>query len=119
MSLYFFDGDVNYALIEERRNKMAQAPQASPIVSFIPLILIFMVFYFLLIRPQKQKQIEHQNMVSNLKKNDEVITNGGIHGTIVNVKENSVVLRVDDNVKIEVQRGSVATVKKSRQTESK
>jgi preprotein translocase subunit YajC len=90
---------------------MAQTPAPSPIVSFIPLILIFAVFYFLLIRPQKQKQIEHQNMINNLKKNDEVITAGGIHGTIVNVKDKSVVLRVDENVKIEVEKSSISVVK--------
>ena len=54
-------------------------------------------------------------MVTALKKNDEVITSGGIHGTIVDVKEGSVVLRIDDNVKMEVQKNAVTTIKKSRQ----
>jgi len=93
---------------------MGQAPQANPIVSFLPLILIFAVFYFLLIRPQKQKQQEHQNMVSSLKKNDEVITTGGIHGTVVNVKDKTLVVRVDENVKLEVEKHSVTVVKKSQ-----
>jgi preprotein translocase subunit YajC len=100
---------------------MGQAPQAqgtaqpSPLVSMMPIILIFIVFYFLLIRPQQKKQQEHLDMVKKLKKNDEVVTNGGIHGTIVNVKDNSVVLRVDDNCKIEVQRSSIGVVKKTRE----
>jgi len=93
---------------------MGQAPQANPIVSFLPLILIFAVFYFLLIRPQKQKQQEHQNMVSSLKKNEEVITTGGIHGTVVNVKDKTLVVRVDENVKLEVEKHSVTVVKKSQ-----
>ena len=103
-------------------NAYAEAPaqgaagaQASPLFSFMPIIIIFIIFYFLLIRPQKKAQDEHRDMVSKLKKNDEVITNGGIHGTITNVKDNSVVLKVDDNVKIEVQKSAVATLKKSRQ----
>ena len=88
--------------------------QANPIVSLMPIFIIFIIFYFLLIRPQKKAQQDHKKMVSELKKNDEVITNGGIHGTIVNVKETTVVLRVDDNVKIEIQKSAVGTIKKSR-----
>jgi len=80
----------------------------------MPIIIIFVIFYFLLIRPQKKSQEEHKKLISGLKKNDEVITSGGIHGTIVNVKEGSVVLRVDDNVKIEIQRSAIGTMKKSR-----
>jgi len=93
----------------------AAGPAGNPLLSFMPIIIIFVIFYFLLIRPQKKAQEDHKKMVSALKKNDEVITNGGIHGTIVNVKETSVVLRIDDNVKIEVQKNSVTTIKKSRQ----
>ncbi len=97
---------------------MGRPPQGqaggSPLVGFMPIILIFFIFYFLLIRPQKKKQMEHQNMVSNLKKNDEVVTSGGIHGTVVNVKENSVVVRVDENVKLEIQKSAVAYLKKKK-----
>jgi len=102
-------------------NAYAQAPGAqaqatgSPLISLMPIVVIFIIFYFLLIRPQKKAQSDHKKMVSELKKNDEVITSGGIHGTIVNVKDNSVVLRVDDNVKFEVQKNAVSTIKKSRQ----
>ncbi|MFH1655905.1 MAG: preprotein translocase subunit YajC [Candidatus Omnitrophota bacterium] len=91
---------------------MGQA-QANPIISFLPLILIFGVFYFLLIRPQKKKQLEHQNMVASLQKNEEVITAGGIHGTVVNVKEKSITIRIDENVKVEVEKNSISVVKKS------
>ena len=86
--------------------------QANPLANFIPIILIFIIFYFLLIKPQKQKQKEHQDMLKSLKKNDEVVTNGGIHGTIVNIKDRTVTLRVDDNTRIEIQKESVAFVKK-------
>lgn len=83
---------------------------ASPII-LIPFIIA--IFYFLVIKPQKKTQSEHQNMISNLKKNDEVITIGGIYGTVVNVKENSIILRVDDNVKIEFQKSAISTIKKA------
>jgi preprotein translocase subunit YajC len=86
--------------------------QANPLFGLMPVILIFIVFYFLLIRPQKKAQDEHKKMVAGLKKNDEVITAGGIHGTVMNVKDNTVTLKVDDNVKIEVQKSSVMTMKR-------
>jgi preprotein translocase subunit YajC len=88
-------------------------PTVSPIVNFLPLIFIFIIFYFLLIRPQKTKEKEHQKMLSNLNKNDEVVTSSGIHGTIVNVKDKTLILRVDDNVKIEIEKNCVAYKKKS------
>ncbi|MFC1674733.1 preprotein translocase subunit YajC [Candidatus Omnitrophota bacterium] len=80
----------------------------SPLMNFFPLILIFVVFYFLLIRPQKQKEKEHQKMISELNKNEAVVTSSGIHGTIVNVKDKSLILRVDDNVKIEIEKNCIA-----------
>ncbi|MFH1888763.1 MAG: preprotein translocase subunit YajC [Candidatus Omnitrophota bacterium] len=82
-------------------------------ISLFPLILIFVVFYFLLIRPQKAREKEHQKVIANLNKNDEVVTSGGIHGTIVNVKDKTVTLRIDDNVKMEIEKGAVAQVKKA------
>ena len=85
---------------------------AGPLMNLMPILLIFVVFYFLLIKPQRKAQDEHKKMVTSLKKNDEVITSGGIHGTIVNVKEHTVTLKVDDNVKVEVQKGSISTMKR-------
>lgn len=85
---------------------------SSPLVNLLPIILIFVIFYFLLIRPQKKQQDLHKKMIASLKKNDEVITAGGIHGTIMNVKDHSVTLKVDDNVKVEVQKSSIATMKR-------
>lgn len=92
---------------------------AGSIVSFLPLILIFVVFYFLLIRPQQKERKRHDEMVKNLAKNDEVVTSGGIHGTIVNIKETSVVLRVDENAKIEVDKYAIAYTTKKRTGEEK
>ncbi|MDD4953344.1 MAG: preprotein translocase subunit YajC [Candidatus Omnitrophica bacterium] len=84
----------------------------NPLINMFPLILIFIIFYFLLIRPQKQKEKEHQKMLTGLNKNDEIITTGGIHGTIVGVKEKTVLLRIDDNVKIEIEKSCVAYLQK-------
>ena len=89
---------------------MGAGPNA--IFNLLPVILIFIVFYFMLIRPQKKTQDEHKKMIAGLKKNDEVVTSGGIHGTIANVKDETVTLKVDDNVKIEVSKNSVAVMKR-------
>ena len=90
---------------------MPQAQAANPIVNLFPIIAIFVIFYFLLIRPQKTKEKEHQKMLSNVNKNDDVVTTGGIHGTIVNVKDKSVILRIDENVKIELEKNCIAYLK--------
>src|ERR1700676_467487 len=74
---------------------------------YVPIIAIF---YFLIIRPQRQQQKKLKTMLDNLKKNDEVITTSGIHGTVVIVKEKTVVLRVDEGCRIEFDRESIASV---------
>lgn len=84
----------------------------SPLISLMPILFIFIIFYFLLIRPQKKAQDEHKKMIEALKKNDEVVTSGGIHGTIVNVKESVVTLKVDDNVKVDVEKSCITRVKR-------
>ena len=78
------------------------------VLNLIPLIFMFAVFYFLLIRPQQKKQQEHQRMISNLKKNDRVVTMGGIHGTIVMVKDKTFVLRIDENTRMEIDKSSIS-----------
>lgn len=83
-----------------------------PLVNLMPLLLIFLVMYFLLIRPQAKQQKELARMQSKLKKNDEVVTVGGIHGTVVNVKESVVTLRVDDNVRMDVDKTSIGRLVK-------
>lgn len=86
------------------------AQQANPLMTFLPLIVIFVVFYFLLIRPQSRRAKEHKKMVENLAKGDEVVTNGGVLGRIIDVGDNFVAVEVAENVRIKVQRQSVATV---------
>lgn len=89
-----------------------QTQAINPLINLMPLVLIFIIFYFLLIRPQRQAQKEHQRMLASLSKNEEVVTTGGIHGTIINVKEKTVILRIDENVKVEVDKNCIAYLKK-------
>lgn len=90
---------------------MPQGQAVNPLINFLPLILIFVIFYFLLIRPQKSKEKEHQKMLAGLNKNDEVVTSSGIHGTIIAVKDKTVTLRIDDNVKIEIEKNCISVKK--------
>ena len=76
----------------------------------VPLILIVFIMYFFMIRPQSKKQKEIQRMIDALKKGDKVVTIGGIHGTIAQTKEKTVIVKVDDNTKIEFNRTAIATV---------
>jgi preprotein translocase subunit YajC len=76
----------------------------------IPYILIFAIFWFLLIKPQRDKEKKRKEMVKNLAKNDDVVTAGGIHGRVVQVKDSTVVVRVDDNAKIEFDKETIQSV---------
>ncbi|MDY6903750.1 MAG: preprotein translocase subunit YajC [Thermodesulfobacteriota bacterium] len=91
------------------------APQGGGFMGLVPLILIFVIFYFLLIRPQQKKTKEHQEMVNNLKKGDPVITNGGIHGRLTAVDDATVTVEVADRVRIKVSRQSIAGLKQAAQ----
>ncbi len=86
------------------------APAGGGFTAFIPLILMFVIFYFLLIRPQQKKAKEHQNMINNLKKGDRIITSGGIHGTITSLGDTTLSLEIAENVKIKINRGNVAAL---------
>jgi preprotein translocase subunit YajC len=99
---------------------LAQAQSAAPqqvpgggIGSFfVPLIFIFIIMYFVMIRPQKKRQEQQQKLISSLKTGDKVVTNAGIHGLISNVKDNTVLVKVADNVKIEMDKAAITTVLK-------
>jgi preprotein translocase subunit YajC len=80
------------------------------ITTLIPFALIIVIFYFLIIRPQNKKQKDTQRMLGALKKGDKVVTAGGLHGVIQSVKESTVILRVDDNTKLEFSRSSISNV---------
>ena len=92
-------------------------PAGSPLSTVVPFVCVGVIFYFLIIRPQNQRQKQLQSLVSNLKTGDKVVTNGGIHGIIANVKEGSTLsLKIADNVKIEIDKSSIASVDKSSES---
>lgn len=93
---------------------MPTVQTANPLTYIFPYLIIFIIFYILLIRPQRQKEKEHRLMLNELKKNDDVVTASGIHGTIVNVKDKTIILRIDENVKMEVDKSCIAYVKKAQ-----
>ena len=96
---------------------LAQAQTAAPggaggIATFVPFIFIFIIMYFVLFRPQMRRQKEQQRLVSALKTGDRVVTSAGIHGLISNVKETTVIVKVADNVKIEMEKSAITSVVK-------
>ena len=97
---------------------LAQAQPATPVspggasslMQLAPLVLMFAAMYFLLIAPQRKKQKAHEKMLTELKAGDEVVTAGGVYGTITSVREDRFVVRVGENNKIEVGKGFISTV---------
>jgi preprotein translocase subunit YajC len=97
---------------------MGAAPQAADgssggnmLVQLAPLVIIFVIFYFLLIRPQQKKAKEVKRMLESLKKGDKIITAGGIYGVIESIDVNTVIVKIAETVKIKVNRSSISTVR--------
>lgn len=90
-------------------DQTAAAP--GPLAMFMPVAVMFGIFYFLVFRPQSQARKQHEVMLKDLKKNDEVVTTGGIIGTVVNVKPDAVTIRVDENVRLDVERSAIARLR--------
>ena len=88
----------------------AAAPAGGGLTQFIPLVLIFIVFYFLLIRPQQKKAKEQQDFLTNLKRGDRVMTGGGIHGQITGLTDSAVTLEIANSVRVKVHRGYVLAI---------
>ena len=80
------------------------------VTTFITFGLVILIFYFLIIRPQNKRQKETKRMIEALKKGDKVVTIGGIRGTVISVKEESVIVKVDDNTKLELNKSAVSNV---------
>ena len=72
--------------------------------------LIFLIFYFMIVRPQQKRQKERQKMLDAIKKGDKIITAGGMHGTVIGVEDKTVLVQIADNVKVKVDRGSVSSI---------
>jgi len=95
---------------------LAQAASPSgpnPLASFVPIILIFIIMYFLLFRPQMKRQKEQAAMASALKTGDRIVSASGIHGMISNVKDRTVIVKIADNVKIEMEKSAITNVIKA------
>lgn len=87
-----------------------EAAGPSPMANILLLVGMFVIFYFILIRPQQKRVKEHKNLVASLKKGDEVVTNGGLLGKLAEVGEQYVIVEIADNVQIKLQRSAVAAV---------
>ncbi len=97
----------------------ADAGSAGGFASFIPLILMFVIFYFLLIRPQQKKAKEHREMIANLKKGDKIITSGGIYGQITAVDDGILTVEISDKVRVKLGRANVSAVVQSQSQPAK
>lgn len=100
---------------ENLAHAMGQGPAAGgqaggPLMTFMPLILMFVIFYFLLIRPQQKKQKEHKLMLDNVTRGDRVVTAGGLYGRVVDVKDDVLTLDLGNDVHVQVGRGFISTV---------
>ncbi len=83
---------------------------ANGFAQLVPLILIMLVFWFLLIRPQQKRMREHRDMIDALKKGDKIITNGGLYGTIIDIKDDFIRVEIADGVRVKMQREAVASL---------
>ena len=97
---------INYA------HAQATAQQPSMLASFIPLILIFLIFYFLLIRPQQKKQKEHKVLLDSIKRGDEILSSGGILGKVIKVDNDKLTVEIAKGVNVSIIRSTVADVVK-------
>lgn len=88
------------------------------ILSMLPLVAVFVIFYFLLIRPQTKKAKEHKVMLDRLKKGDRVMTSGGMYGTIYSLSQDKAVLIISENVRVEVGRGYIQDIVKPAEAEA-
>jgi preprotein translocase subunit YajC len=95
---------MNYLLMAQ---PAADGSQPNPIMTFLPMILIIAVFYFFMIRPQMKKQKEVAAFRNSLAKGDKVVTTGGIYGKIVEMNDTTVLLQVDDNVKLRIDKNAI------------
>ena len=90
------------------------AAASGPLALVFPFAMMFVIFYVIVFRPQTKARKEHDNMLKGLKKHDEVVTSGGLIGTVANLKPDTVTLKVDENVRVEVERSAITRLLKSR-----
>ena len=98
------------AFVQGTGGGAAANPVVQQLISILPFIGIFAIFYFLLIRPQQRQRREREAMLGAVKKGDRVVTTGGLHGTVFGLSENTVTLRVGDGVKLEFDRSAIGRI---------
>ena len=86
----------------------AEGASPSPLIQFLPFIFVFAIFYFLLIAPMRKRQKALQAMIAALKKGDKVVTNGGLYGEVAALQEDTVILKLAENVKVKVARSAIS-----------
>jgi len=111
MSIYSLNPIIAMAQPQNSDGKVA-----SPLATFVPLVLMMVVFWFLLIRPQQKKQKQQQQMLAKLKSGDRVVTNSGIIGTVVTVKDKAVTIRTAGDTKLEFTKGAIAEIVESSES---
>lgn len=97
----------------------AQGGNSNPIMSFLPLILIAVVFYFFMIRPQTKRMKDQKNFIENLKKGDKIVTVGGIHGKIAEINDDTFLMEIEGGVKMKIDRVSVSLEASKKLNETK
>ena len=101
-----------HLFLAQAQSAPAPSSPVGGIGSFVPFIFIFIIMYFVMIRPQKKRQEQQQKLIASIKTGDRVVTSAGIHGLISNVKDTTVIVKVADNVKIEMEKSAITTVLK-------
>ena len=98
---------INLSFLNVLGQQSAATGQSNPLITFLPLILVFVVFYFFMIRPQMKKQKELNNYRNSLAKGDKIVTTGGIYGRVAEVKDNIVMIDVGGDIKLKVDKSAV------------
>ncbi len=105
-------------MLTELAYAMGPAPdggqgQGGGLLGFLPLVLIFVIFYFMLIRPQQKKAKEHKSMIDNIKRGDKVVLSGGEYGVVEDVKTNTVTVKIAENVKVKYGKAYIAGIRQT------
>lgn len=104
--------DLAYAMAPSQQGGQAQG---SGLMGFLPLVLIFVIFYFLLIRPQQKRSKEHKKMLDNLKKGDKIILSGGEYGVIEEVRPNTITVKIAENVRVKYGKAYIAALRETEE----
>lgn len=101
--------DLAYAMAPAQQG--GQQGQGSGLIGLLPIVLIFVVFYFLVLRPQQKRAKDHKTMIDGLKKGDKVVTSGGVYGVVEEVKTNTLIVKIAENVKVKFGKAYVAELR--------